>query len=241
MEQLRKALDKEGIAYTQQMIETFTDYRRLTLEWNEKVNLTAIKDPDEFEVKHFVDSVSGAAFYRDSGFHKLLDVGTGAGFPGVPLAILFPDKQFTLLDSLAKRVKIIEQMTAQLGLANVRAIHGRAEDLARMAAHRQAYDVCLSRAVAKLAVLCELCLPFVRTGGYFCAYKSAGPSAEAELDESERAVHTLGAKVHSAARFVFPASKEAEEIRHQIIFFEKVRDTPANYPRKAGMPEKKPL
>lgn len=241
MELLRKALDREGIAYTENTMEKFRAYRSLVLNWNEKVNLTAIKDPDMFEVKHFVDSVCGAGFYAPTGFNRIIDVGTGAGFPGMPLAILFPEKQFTLLDSLNKRIRILREIADALDLRNITALHGRAEDLAVTKDHRETYDICISRAVARMAVLSELCLPFVRTEGYFAAYKGIAAGSKAELYEAERAIKLLGGKLQNTAEFEIHTPNDTEIIKHRILYFKKIHMTPAQYPRKAGMPEKKPL
>lgn len=235
MKQLEKALNELGIQYTENMISQFEGYRNGVIEWNEKVNLTAITDPQEFVVKHFIDSVLCVGFDEYKAAKKVIDVGTGAGFPGVPLAILSQDKEFTLMDSLNKRLKIIDELSAGIGLANVQTVHARAEELARNKAHREKYDICVSRAVANLTTLSEYCLPFIKVGGYLLAYK--GPDAEAELADAKKAISILGGQVEKMEK----AQLDDFGLDHRIIFIKKVKNTPAKYPRKAGTPSKEPL
>ena len=166
---------------------------------------------------------------------KILDMGTGAGFPGVPLAILSPEKEFVLVDSLKKRLKIIDELCCRIGIKNVTTLHARAEDLARRDEHREKYDLCLSRAVANLSTLSEYCLPFVRQGGFMIAYK--GAEAETEVKNAENAVKQLGGKFRRTVPSAF--SGEAEE--HKLVIIEKTGKTPSKYPRKAGTPAKEPL
>lgn len=235
LQKLRDVLKELGISYTEQMIEQFAAYRTEVLEWNEKVNLTAIKDPEEFELKHFIDSVMvcGNSEWKDC--KKIIDVGTGAGFPGVPLAILYPEREFVLMDSLGKRIKILEQICEKLGILNVSLIHARAEELARKKEYRAQFDLCLSRAVANLAVLAEYCIPFVKCGGYFAAYKTA--EAAVEIRESEKAVSILGGSIKREAYL----DVKGIDLDHQIVWIKKEEETPAKYPRKAGTPSKEPL
>ena len=235
MKELEKALQKLHIAYEPQMLAQFTSYMDGVLEWNEKVNLTRITDPEEFVIKHFIDSVICCGFeeFRQAG--TVVDVGTGGGFPGVPLAILSPDKEYTLIDSLQKRLKIIDALCAAAGIHNVTTLHGRAEDLAADPKYRQQFDLCVSRAVANTAVLAEYCLPFIRTGGCLLAYK--GPDAEAEAKEAEKAIRILGGDL-TAIRSCNLADYGLD---HNILIIQKVKETPQKYPRKAGTPSKDPL
>ena len=166
----------------------------------------------------------------------VIDVGTGGGFPGVPLAIIFPEKQFVLMDSLNKRLKVIDDLCAKAGITNVVTLHGRAEDLARMKEHRDKYDICVSRAVANMSVLSEYCLPFVRKGGYFLAYK--GPNSEEEVKAAMKAIDILGGRVES---YTEAFSADVFDFSHYIICIKKIKETPAKYPRKAGIPSKDPI
>lgn len=210
-------------------------YREATLEWNNKVNLTAITNPDEFMQKHYVDSLlcSDAEELLRAG--TVLDVGTGGGFPGIPLAIFFPEKKFVLLDSLQKRLKIVRQMADDIGLKNIEVVHGRAEDLARMPKYRERFDLCVSRAVANLSTLSELCLPFVKIGGTFISYK--GPNCNEEVSDALNAIQALGGRLDH----VDMPRPEFYLTDHTMIYIKKERKTPATYPRKAGTPGKEPI
>ena len=233
MKHLFEAVKSLGMELTEEQIRQFEAYRAGVLEWNEKVNLTAITDPEEFEMKHFADSVMSAGNDIMKNAKKIIDVGTGGGFPGIPLAILFPDKQFTLMDSLGKRIKIIDQLAKEIGIKNVELVHARAEDLAKKKEYREQYDVCVSRAVANLATLSEYCIPFVKVGGYFAPYKTA--AAEEEIAEGKKALFILGGHLESVSEF------SDAELDHTILWIKKVKMTPVKYPRKAGTPSKEPL
>ena len=233
MKHLFEAVKSLGMELTEEQIRQFEAYRAGVLEWNEKVNLTAITDPEEFEMKHFADSVMSAGNDIMKNAQKIIDVGTGGGFPGIPLAILFPDKQFTLMDSLGKRIKIIDQLAKEIGIKNVELVHARAEDLAKKKEYREQYDVCVSRAVANLATLSEYCIPFVKIGGYFAPYKTA--AAEEEIAEGKKALFILGGHLESVSEF------SDAELDHTILWIKKVKMTPVKYPRKAGTPSKEPL
>lgn len=215
-------------------IDKFEKYMNGVLEWNEKVNLTNITDEEEFIEKHFIDSILTANRREILEADTIIDVGTGGGFPGVPLAILFPEKKFVLVDSLNKRLKIIKELTEEIGIFNVEVVHGRAEELARKPEFREAFDVCVSRAVANLTSLSELCIPFVNKGGYFIAYK--GPGVYEELEQAEKAIGILGCKVEGVEDA--PLQKEQN---HKLLFAKKMSNTPKKYPRKPGEPIRNPI
>lgn len=233
MEQLRNAFDHMGISLDQKKEEQFHSYMKGVLSWNEKINLTAITDEADFIQKHFVDSVLCLSFDEYNTARRIIDVGTGAGFPGVPLAIVSPDKSFVLADSLNKRLRVIDVLAEEAGISNVTTVHGRAEELAKNKVYRQAFDLCVSRAVANLAVLAEYCLPFVRIGGYLLAYK--GPEAEKEAKEAAKAIRILGGRLDRIQ------SVDLDGYAHNIAVIEKIGETPAKYPRKAGTPAKEPI
>ena len=233
MKYLQEAVISLGMKLSEEQLRQFEQYRSGILEWNEKVNLTAITDPDEFEIKHFKDSVMAAGDSAMQHAKRIIDVGTGGGFPGIPLAILFPKKQFTLMDSLGKRIKIIDELTKEIRIRNVEVVHARAEDLAKRPEYREQFDVCVSRAVANLSTLSEYCLPFVKAGGYFAPYKTA--AAEGEIEESRRALSLLGGRLERVTGF------SSGDLEHTILWIKKVKETPTKYPRKAGIPSKQPL
>lgn len=235
MKQLTEALTDMGLSYDEETIRKFRKYMELILEWNEKVNLTAITDEEEFVKKHYVDSVAICAFPQMKEAKSVIDVGTGAGFPGIPLAILHPDKKFLLMDSLNKRIKIIEEIAQEIGLQNVAFRHGRAEELAQSREYREQFDLCVSRAVANLAVLSEYCLPFVRVGGWFAPYKTG--AIETELNESRRAIALLGGKLEANEQL----NIKGYDLDHRILLIRKISKTLTKYPRKAGTPAKEPL
>lgn len=235
IKKLSEALKSLGIEPSHEMMEKFELYMERVLEWNERVNLTAIRDRDAFVEKHFIDSVCCVSDSRWSEAASVIDVGTGAGFPGLPLAIVSPEKEFLLIDSLNKRIRILDGIIAELGLKNVSALHGRAEELARQKKYREKFDVCVSRAVSHLSVLAEYCLPFIREGGRLIAYK--GPDADAEVGDAASALSVLGGSVEE----ISATCMENYGVNHRIVFIRKVKKTPASYPRKAGTPERSPL
>lgn len=209
------------------------NYMKGILEWNEKINLTAIKNPGEFVIKHFFDSFPAAILPEFRNAETIIDVGTGGGFPGVPLAALCPEKKFVLADSLAKRLRVIDAVAIESGITNITTVHGRAEDLGRNPDYRETFDVCVSRAVASLPVLLEYCLPFVKVGGTFIAYK--GPEAEEEIKISSGALKKLGGKIDRVV------DESDGTYSHNLIVITKSSSTPKAYPRKAGTPSKTPL
>ena len=232
---LKKTLEAMNIENSQELIEKFRIYMEGVLEWNEKVNLTTITDPDEFAIKHFVDSIICANYPEYINAAKIIDVGTGAGFPGIPLSIISPEKEFILMDSLNKRLKIIEELCQRADIKNVVTLHARAEELAKNKAHRERYDLCVSRAVANMAVLAEYCLPFIKVGGFLMAYK--GPEAENEVREAEHALSLLGGR----AEEIRNGNLKEFGIDHKVVVIKKVSNTPSKYPRKPGTPTKEPL
>ena len=215
-------------------VPQLTEFARRLLEKNKVMNLTAITDPCDVAALHLLDCayLLTAADFRGK---SVVDVGTGAGFPGVPLKIAFPELEACLLDSLNKRVKFLEETFALLGLENISAIHGRAEEYAKNKAYREKYDLCVSRAVSGLATLSEYCLPYVKVGGLFVSYKSGSVKEEAEA--AEKAVKILGGKIRDIQYFDLPGS----EISRSLVIIEKVKNTPGKYPRKAGTPLREPL
>ena len=224
-----------GLTLTPKQVEDFETYKNLLLEWNKKFNLTAITDEKEVAVKHFVDSLAVLPYLQVEPGMRLLDVGTGAGFPGLPLKIMFPELEVCLLDSLQKRVGFLQEVIGQLGLDGIATLHGRAEDVAHEAGLRETFQLVTARAVARLSVLVEYCLPFVKTGGYFIALK--GPEVEDELKAGENALTILNGKTSKVVAFDLPFAGG----RRNIVFIEKTGLSPVGYPRKAGTPEKKPL
>ncbi len=213
----------------------FLTYMEGVLRWNEKVNLTAITEKDDFIVKHYFDSLVCLDFEEYKSAEKIIDIGTGAGFPGIPLAINSPEKTFVLADSLLKRLKIVDELTMESNIKNVKTCHGRAEDLAKLSEHREQYDLCISRAVARLATLVEYSLPFIKEGGYLLAYK--GPDVEEEVKEAEKAINILGGKVERISQGIM----QQYGISHNIVVIRKIKSTPKKYPRKAGTPSKDPI
>lgn len=231
---LIKGFTKYGVQLTEKQITCFELYHKMLIEWNEKVNLTAIIDEREVVIKHFIDSISIVPFLPENALN-IIDVGTGAGFPGIPLKIVKNDLNVTLLDSLEKRVRFLDSVINEIGISDIKAIHGRAEDLGKDKAHREIYDVGTARAVASLSVLCEYILPFVRVGGYFIAMK--GSTVENEISDSRAALDILGGEIEHVANFILPFEKN----ERNIILIKKIRQTSTKYPRKSGKPTKSPL
>ena len=233
--QLEKDARAMGIELDNAQIEKLLTYYKLLIEWNQVMNLTAITEYDDVVKKHFVDSLSLVKVFDVKKCTSVIDVGTGAGFPGLVLKIVFPHLQVTLLDSLNKRIQFLNAVIDQLDLNGVKAIHGRAEEIARQDGFRESFDLCVSRAVANLSTLSEYCLPFVRQGGYFISYKSE--KAGEELQEAETAIKVLGGCVDKKAEFVLPDSK----INRTLIVIKKAKLTPKKFPRRAGLPGKEPI
>jgi len=232
LEDLKEKSEKIGINLKQIDLEKFYDYMNLLLQWNEKINLTAITEPKEIILKHFIDSLSIEKYIKDG--NKLIDVGTGAGFPGIPLNIARNDIKITLLDSLNKRVVFLEDVINKLELKNINAIHSRVEEYAKNKNYRESYDIATSRAVAPLNVLLEYLLPLVKINGICICMK--GPNKE-EIDLANNALKTLGGKIEQIDEILLPDS----DIKRNIIIVRKINKTPEKYPRKVGMPSKEPL
>lgn len=232
IEQKLKSLDLDINAV---QIRQFYDYYELLIKWNEFMNLTAITGFEDVVQKHFVDSLLITREKKLNDVDNLLDVGTGAGFPGIPLKIVYPDLKVTLLDSLKKRVDFLNETIDVLGLKQIETIHGRAEDYAKPGKKREMYEICVSRAVANLSVLSEYCLPYVKIGGEFISYKS-GEILE-EMEKAKSAVSLLGGKIRECRNFNLPGT----DIRRSFVCIQKIGRCPKKFPRKAGMAVKNPL
>lgn len=252
---------KLNMELTQKQAEQFQKYAEMLVEWNSFMNLTAITEFTEIVEKHFVDSVAYTLLgdvsretlkdtvgesekygdeclknvSRETSVERMIDVGTGAGFPGIPLKIIYPQWQVTLLDSLNKRVKFLNAVIAELGLTEIEAIHSRAEEAARNVDFRERYTLCVSRAVANLATLSEYCLPFLKVGGMFVSYKAG--NVEEEVDAARKAIEVLGGRLKGKKEFVLPGT----DIERSLIQIEKIKETSKKFPRKAGVPSKEPI
>ena len=233
-----QGLEELGIELSGEQIEQFIKFYEMLVEKNKVMNLTAITEFEEVIVKHFLDSL---ALVKVVGKEKLasginiIDVGTGAGFPGIPLKIAFPDINITLLDSLNKRINFLKEVSLELKLENVEFIHGRSEDFGRNPQYREKFDICVSRAVANLATLSEFCVPFVKQGGYFIPYK-AGDCGK-EVEESVTAVDKMGGSISKTLEYIVPSS----DLNRVLLLIKKEKATPKAYPRKAGTPAKEPI
>ena len=235
MDKFAKELNKIGITLTDIQREQFDRYYELLVERNKVMNLTGITDYDEVNLKHFTDSLTIVRINDMKNVSTLIDIGTGAGFPGIPIKIAFPHIKVVLLDSLNKRIKFLNEVVEKLNLDNVETLHGRAEDYAKKAEYREQFDMCVSRAVANLSTLGEYCIPFVKKGGCFVSYKSA--DSDEEIYQSEKAISILGGKISKIDKFILPGS----DMGRALVVIEKAKNTPQKYPRKAGVPSKEPL
>ena len=221
-----------NIIITEKEIKSLYKYMKLMLEWNKNINLTAITDEKEVIIKHFIDSISINKYIKEA--NKIMDIGTGAGFPGIPLKILNKDIEFILVDSLNKRINFLEEVKKELSLNKLELLHARAEELAKNKKYRENVDIVVSRAVARLRVLAEYMLPFVQENGLCICMK--GPNIEEELEESKKALDILGGKIENIEHIILPGNLE-----RNIILIRKIKRTPEKYPRKAGIPVKQPL
>ena len=216
-------------------IEKFVLYKVLLQEWNQKINITSIIDDEEIDIKHFLDSIIPFKTELFKNNIRVIDIGTGGGFPGIPLKIINESLDMVLLDSTNKKIRFLEEVIEKLELNNISPIHGRAEELGRTEEHRERYDIAISRAVASLDTLSEYALPFVNLGGHFISMK--GPDVEEELEEGKRAIETLGGKIKAIEKIQIPDT----DIVHSLIIIEKIKRTPTKYPRAGGKPKKQPL
>lgn len=232
---LDQGCQEMGIVLDGEQRQQFVDFYEYLVEKNKVMNLTGITEFQEVLVKHFLDSLACVKAVDIKKVKRMMDVGTGAGFPGVPLKIAFPHLEACLLDSLKKRVNFLEETFDLLKLTDITAVHGRAEEYAKNKVYRESFDLCVSRAVSNLATLSEYCLPYVKVGGSFISYKSGTVQEEAE--QAEKAVKILGGKIRDVVYFSLPDS----EIQRSLVVIEKVKSTPGKYPRKAGTPLKEPL
>lgn len=231
----QKILEKWEIPFSSEQQEQFVTYYKMLVEKNKVMNLTAITEFDEVLDKHFLDSIALARYVDLTTSISLIDLGTGAGFPGMPLKIMFPNLKVTLADSLNKRIVFLDEVIGELGLTDIQTVHARAEDLAHNSDYREQYDYCVSRAVANLSSLSEYCLPFVRIGGTFISYKSG--EIEEELSAAKKAIFLLGGQFDQ----VIPFQLDGTDLGRSFVLINKDKKTAKIYPRKSGMPTKKPL
>ncbi len=236
LEEFQKIFEEEcqknQIQYDAKKAELLYQYMKLILEWNEKINVTAIKEEQEFIVKHYVDSLSISNYVRDA--KRILDIGTGGGFPGIPLKIYHLDKEFTLIDSVNKKITVINDVIEQLKLSGIEALHVRAEDLARDSQYREQFDVVTTRAVSRLATIAEYMLPFVKIGGKAICMK--GPNVEEEMEEAQKAIRILGGRFERVEKLNISG-----EFERNLVILEKVKSTDKKYPRGQGKPAKEPI
>ncbi len=224
-----------GISLCEAQMEQFLLYYEMLTEWNQRMNLTAITGFADVTEKHFLDSLCLVKAVPELRDQRIMDVGTGAGFPGIPLKIAFPGLDVVMIDSVGKKLHFVDELIKKLGLSNAKTVHGRAEDLGREAEYRQQFDLCVSRAVSNLSVLAEYCLPFVKTGGRFVAYKSA--DVKEECEQAAKAVTLFGGEMALPLVYSLPGREEARS----LICIQKNKGTPREYPRKAGIPARDPV
>ncbi|HEY8892425.1 MAG TPA: 16S rRNA (guanine(527)-N(7))-methyltransferase RsmG [Clostridium sp.] len=232
---LNEASNNVGLEFNEKKYDEFMRYKDLIKEWNEKINLTAIKEDEEIIKKHFIDSMKVFKFDQLKNAKSVIDIGTGGGFPGIPMKIIKPEINIVLLDSLNKRIKFLNEVIKDLQLENIKAIHGRAEDFAQEFQYREKFDIAVSRAVANLTVLSEFCIPYVKVGGYFVAMK--GPAVEDEIKLSKNAIRMLGGKIEHIEKVYI----EDSDLNHNLVIIKKIAGTQKKYPRKAGMVTRNPL
>lgn len=232
---LRKGIEELGISVNDKILQDFKVYREVLVDWNQKMNLTGIEEEREVYIKHFLDSISAITNNYIKDGMSIIDVGTGAGFPGLPLRICLKNVKLTLLDSLNKRINFLQEVSAKVGIDDIEFIHGRAEDFGKDENYREKYDIATARAVAGLPVLIEFCAPFIKLGGYFVCLK--GPNANLELEEAKKAIEVMGLEFVEKIDVKLPEL----DLSHNILVFKKIKNTPEKYPRKAGKPSKNPI
>ncbi len=235
MSEIKEVFDKMHIELPDGALELLNRYYEMLIDTNKVMNLTTITEYSEVVIKHFADSAAIGCITDMNGNIDVIDVGTGAGFPGIVLKIVYPQLSVVLLDSLNKRVNFLKNVITELGLTDISAIHGRAEDIARNKDYREKFDLCVSRAVANMSSLSEYCLPFVKVGGRFISYKADG--CDEEVKTASKAVNILGGKIRKIESYVIPDT----DICRKFVVIDKLRNTSAKYPRKAGLPTKEPL
>lgn len=228
-------LNALGISLNKKQKQQFDKFYELLVEWNKVMNLTGITEYEEVNEKHFVDSLSIVKVVDLNNVKTVIDIGTGAGFPGIPLKIAFPHLKVVLLDSLNKRINFLNTVIDELGLTDIETIHGRAEDFAKQIEYREQFDLCVSRAVANLSTLSEYCIPYINKGGVFVPYKSG--EIDEEVQQAKKAIHILGGKLENVVKFHLPGT----EIGRSFVEIKKVQNTSKKYPRKAGLPAKEPI
>lgn len=235
LETLKRGLKELKIELNEDQIQQFVTYYEVLVEWNSFMNLTAITEFQEVIIKHFLDSLALVNAVDLRKTESVIDIGTGAGFPGIPLKIAYPHLKITLLDSLNKRIKFLNEVIQKLNLRDIETIHGRAEDFAKQAVYREQYDLCVSRAVANLSSLSEYCLPYVKVNGQFIPYKSG--NIDEEVKEAKNAIHIMGGNVEKIFHFRLLDT----DMERSLVAIKKMKSTPKKYPRKAGLPTKEPI
>ena len=232
-EKLRESANVIGVTLNDNMLEQLYNYKKLVIDWNEKINLTAITEDFEFIIKHLVDSLTINKYIEEN--KTIIDIGTGAGFPGIPIKIVNKENKVVLFDSLNKRLKVLDEIIEKIGLKNIETLHGRAEETFKNKNYREKYDIATSRAVAALNVLSELMLPAVKVGGICICMK--GNNADIEIEEAKKAIKELGGEIIKVEKVVLPELN----LERNIIIIKKIKSTPSNYPRKPGTPQKEPI